>query len=95
MYSGRRVGLGEGAYARIQSRCDALFICRIPERDVQRDDEADVVFFARVHALFGDFASGDLPLRAAEFLGSRLREGFVCIFQRNLDIVKSEHNGPF
>ena len=55
-------------------RGNALFILRIFERHIQGDDETNVVFFARIHALFTDFTTLDSALRNAQRLGRRLNQ---------------------
>ena len=91
----RRIGDGEPALAGRKAGADALFILRIPERHVKGDDKADVVLLSRVDALFADFAAGKLSLRAAELLAGGLREGFLCIIQRNFDVMQTDHGESF
>ena len=63
---GRGVGHGDRADAGVQARSDALFVCGIFEGDVQRNDEAYVVFLAGVHTFFADGAGGNLRGGGAE-----------------------------
>lgn len=67
--SGRRVRRGQSADGGRQPRGNALFILRIFERHIQGDDETNVVFFARIDALFTDFTTLDSALRNAKRLG--------------------------
>ena len=72
--SGRRVRRGQSADGGRQPRGNALFILRIFERHIQGDDETNVVFFARIDALFTDFTTLDSALRNAQRLGRRLNQ---------------------
>ena len=91
----RRIGHGKAALGGTQARGDAALILRGAERNIERDDEADVAFFARVHALFGDGAVCDLRGRHAEALAGGCGQDFFRIRKRELDVVNAKHGHPF
>ena len=73
-YGGRRIGDGQTADRGREPRGNPLFILRIFERHIQSDDETNVVFFARIDALFTDFTTLDSVLRNSQRLGRCLNQ---------------------
>ena len=91
---GRRIGDGQTADRGREPRGNPLFILRIFERHIERDDEADVAFFARIDAFFADFAMRDGALGDAERFGGRLRKRLAGIREREFYVMESEHGVP-
>ena len=93
-HGGRRIGDGQTADRGREPRGKPLFILRIFERHIERDDEADVVFFARIDALSADFAMRDGALRDAERFCGRLRNRLAGIREREFYVMEPEHGIP-
>lgn len=93
-YGGRRIGNGQTADRGREPRGKPLFILWIFERHIERDDEADVVFFARIDAFFADFAMRDGALGDAERFGGRLRKRLAGIREREFYVMEPEHGIP-